>query len=107
MSDISKIKIVNPNQALRCWLVHCYLYYILDTSVIEDYEFDSLTERLIKEWDQIDDPHKSLVTMDDLRAGSGFALSYPLRVEMAAWQVLRDQQAKEKPAEKKTRKKKK
>ncbi len=41
-------------------------------------------------WQQIDHIHKHLVTLDDLNAGSGFAISYPLRVENCAMHVLRE-----------------
>lgn len=44
-------------------------------------------------WQQITHWHKHLVTMDDLNAGSGFALDFPLRVQNSAMHVLREIEA--------------
>lgn len=85
----------SPNQAFAWWLVHCYLYYIADQPLLSDKDFDTLTGWLKASWSSVTHEHKHLVTMEDLNAGSGFAIKYPLRVEIAAWQLLRDHAEKE------------
>lgn len=80
----------DPNQMLKWWLVHSFLYYVAAQPVLRDSQFDKLNAKLKEHWDQVTHPHKALVTMDDLNAGSGFAVKYPLSVEGAAWQLLRE-----------------
>jgi hypothetical protein len=48
-------------------------------------------------WDQIEHIHKHLVTIDDLNANSGYAISYPLMVECAANRILREIEQKVSP----------
>lgn len=79
----------SPNQRFAWFLVHSFLYYIADQPVLRDRDFDMLCQTLVKEWDEVDHPHKHLVTLDDLKASSGFAIKFPLMVEGAAWNLLR------------------
>jgi NAD-dependent DNA ligase len=87
-SIIQNIK--SANQCLSWWLIHSYLYYRLASPVISDKDFDTLTSWLKMSWDQIDHIHKHLVTIDDLNAGSGYAISYPLMVQSCANRILRN-----------------
>jgi NAD-dependent DNA ligase len=90
LSRMTNIELVRePNQMLSWWLVHCFLYYVADQPVLRDSQFDKLTKKLLEHWDQVDHPHKELVTLDDLKAGTGFAIKYPKMVEGAAWNLLR------------------
>lgn len=67
-----------------------FLYYKHDLSPIEDEVFDKLCVRLLAVYGTIKHRHKRLVSEDDLRAGSGFAIKkYPQRVRMAAQEWLR------------------
>lgn len=61
------------------YLVHSYMYYILDDPVISDIEYDLLCKELLEKFDEIDyHPHKHLVSKEDLRAGSGYSIrKYP------------------------------
>jgi len=86
--DIRTIQ--GASQCFSWWLVHCYLYYRYNNPIISDRDFDTLTGWVKVSWDVIDHMHKHLVTIDDLNAGSGFAIDYPLRVEGAAMMVLRE-----------------
>ena len=88
IQDLSTIK--SANQALTYWLLHCFLYYHANQPLISDKDFDKLTGWLKQSWKFITHRHKDLITLEDLEAGTGFAIRYPLSVEMAAWQVLRD-----------------
>lgn len=96
MSAYTDIKsIASANQCLAWWLVHSFLYYRAHQPILTDAQFDTINGWLKIGWNQVTHPHKYLVTMEDLNAGSGYAIRYPLSVESAAWQVLRDHTAKE------------
>lgn len=74
-----------PNMALKLYLMSCYLYYVEDVHVITDTEFDRLGKYLLSVWDDVDHPHKSMITPDDLRATTGYAInSYPYVLAVAA-----------------------
>lgn len=62
------------NHGVGPYLVHCYMYYVLDHPVIEDAAFDRLCKHLLDHWDEIEHPHKHLVSKDDLRAGTGYSI---------------------------------
>ena len=68
----------NANCLVPHYLMACYAYYVLDAPLISDHLFDKITKRLISELDTLSHPHKHHITMDDLLAGTGFALKYPL-----------------------------
>ena len=78
----------------RCvswYLVHSFLYYQCDTSLISDDEYDMLCKRLFKEWSKIKHKHKKLLDKDSLKAGSGFHLrykDYPMVVKVTAFSLL-------------------
>jgi NAD-dependent DNA ligase len=68
-----------------------YAYYILDKSIMPDSEYDSIAKTLLEHWDSFEHPHKYLLTKDDLRAGTAFAIKeYPNRVKYAVEQFLRE-----------------
>jgi hypothetical protein len=70
---------VNPNKYLVDYLVHSYLYYIKGTSLITDYQFDSIALNLRDTWDKVDHPHKYLVIKESLDAGTSayYIKDYP------------------------------
>lgn len=73
------------------FLVHSYLYYRLDDSIITDSEFDQLCRSILHNWDTIEHPHKFLITTEDLQAGTGYAAvhnpKFPLIAETVSWQI--------------------
>jgi len=87
-SIISNIQ--SANQCLSWWLIHSFLYYRLACPIVSDKDFDTLTNWLKMSWDQIEHIHKHLVTIDDLNANSGYAITYPLMVECSANRILRE-----------------
>lgn len=90
---------MTPGRALQLWLMSSYLYYERYVNVLTDPEFDKLSRYLLNNWDTFDHPHKYLVTEDDLRAGTGFAIrEYPLMVQGAAsaWYRKYESRLKEK-----------
>lgn len=84
------------SRALAWWLILSYAYYECDHSLVEDWVYDALCARLLKE---INDPeladhqHAHLCDVDLLRAGSGYALrgKYPLIVRNCAHRLINDQ----------------
>jgi NAD-dependent DNA ligase len=58
--------------AVARFLVHSYLYYVLNDSIISDPEFDKLSRYLLQNWSKIEHPHKRFITEVDLQAGTGF-----------------------------------
>lgn len=77
-------------QLVSSYLIHSYLYYQCDVSVISDYEFDEICMDILLHWDAIQEgnhPHKHLLDRDSLLAGTGFAIrtwDYPSIVIGAA-----------------------
>lgn len=56
------------------YLEHSYRYYMLDTPVIQDNEFDGICVRLLEHWPIVTHRLRALTTEDDLRAGTGFQI---------------------------------
>lgn len=68
----------------------CYLYYVEEVHVLGDCQFDTLCKELLRGWDLITHPHKHLTTREDLEAGTGYAIKYPLMVVGAARRWYRE-----------------
>jgi hypothetical protein len=78
-----------PNLALSWYLMSCYLYYILDQPVLSDSQFDELGKVVLEHWDEIDQhQHKHCLTIEDLKAGTGYAIKYPRMIVGAAEALL-------------------
>jgi hypothetical protein len=57
------------------WLEDSYQYYILSVETSRcDYDYDLAASHLLKNWDEVTHPAKSLITEDDLRCGSAFTI---------------------------------
>lgn len=78
---------------LQKYLYCSYAYYILDESVIHDTEYDNIAKILLNNYNKFEHPHKYLVTIDDLEAGTLFRLSddkYPNMVKGAAKLAIKE-----------------
>lgn len=87
MLDITVIDRMGDLHLVKHFLLASFCYYHFDESPMTDDAFDRLCHRLLDRYDDIDHPHLQLITKDDLRAGSGFAIKrehYPLIVQSAA-----------------------
>ena len=87
-NDIDKLTI---NRCVSWYLIHSYLYYKLDSSLLEDTTFDYLCKRLLEEFDNIEHPHQNLLFKSSLRAGTAFHIRedrYPNIVKGAAYDLL-------------------
>lgn len=90
-SDLMENKSKKFNNLVAKYLIHSYLYYILDTSIIEDTEYDKICKDLLENFEGIEHQHKHLLDIEALKAGSGFQLAegdYPLIVKETAKMLL-------------------
>lgn len=74
----------NPNMLVPYYLMYSYAYYKENESLIPDTEYDDICKQIIDKWDNITHWHKSLLTLDALKAGTGYDIEYPNRVISAA-----------------------
>ena len=79
----------NPNSVLSWWLMASYAYYELLSPIMLDEEFDEMTQILKDKWDEIDHPHKSLITKSHLDATTGYDIKYPNIVKYCVYDNLR------------------
>lgn len=77
------------NEDVKAYLIHSYLYYKLNESVISDHEYDKLCIRLLDSG--VEHP---LISKEDLEAGTGYQISeYPPEIIEEANRLLKDTQA--------------
>lgn len=76
----------NPNLLIPHYLIHSWLYYERDLTVISDVYYDKLCHDLMTKLPTLSHPHKYLVEGEALRAGTAYHLRdrYPAIVEHAA-----------------------
>jgi len=71
---------------VKDYLIHSYLYYILDNSVISDGEYDTLCKELLQS-----DIEHPLVDKGALAAGSGYSIKdYPIEIVEEAKELLKN-----------------
>lgn len=86
-SKCLKVVRARPNALVPHYLIHSFLYYKLETSVITDAAFDEMVSRLEAQWDSIEHRHKGLLDRSFLK--SGFHIqSYPGITTGAAFGLL-------------------
>ena len=67
---------VSLNRLVPIYLMSSYLYYEHDKNVIDDTQFDYLCKKLYDNWDSVEHMHKHLIDKDNLKAGSGYGITY-------------------------------
>ena len=70
------------------YLMHSYLYYVMNDPIIEDIEYDELCRELKAKWDSVEHYHKHLVDKQSLGAGTGYQLQYNERIKLGAVALL-------------------
>lgn len=90
---VSGIITANPNMLIPHYLMHSYLYYVMDDPVVSDAMFDTICKSLLAELDGLTHVHKHLVDRDLLVAGSGFNVQFPGMVAGAARWLHRNRKA--------------
>ena len=81
---------MNQGQLVSWFLIASYAYYELGEPVMSDEEFDKLVERLTEEYDDIDHPHKHLITEDHLKATTGYDINFPTIVKDVARTIIHE-----------------
>jgi hypothetical protein len=61
---------------IKNYLIHCYLYYEKNESIISDTDFDKMCSRLLANWNNYQSAYKKYISKNDLAAGTGFTLFY-------------------------------
>lgn len=80
-----------PSAMVSWWLMASYAYYIHDTPIISDGLYDEMAKMMLARWDEIQHPHKRLISEDHLRAGSLYdfrAKDYPPMTRGAASHLI-------------------
>ena len=70
----------NPSMMVPWYLMASYAYYKEDNPIFTDTFFDELSKTMLTVWDDIDHFHKTLISVEDLHAGTYLGL-YPERVK--------------------------
>lgn len=76
----SKDYATTQNSAVGWILMSSYVYYHLNDNIISDSLFDYLCSVVLDDWDDIVHRHKYLLSKEDMKAGSCYALkleAYP------------------------------
>lgn len=74
------------NLAVPWYMMACYAYYVDDNPILEDAAFDKLTQKIIKNWNEIEHIHKTCLSVDMLEAGT-YLGEYPSRIKGAVASV--------------------
>jgi len=67
---------ISINRLVPIYLMSSYLYYEHDKNVLDDTQFDYLCKKLYDNWDSVEHMHKHLLDKDNLKAGSGYGITY-------------------------------
>ena len=67
---------VSLNRLVPIYLMSSYLYYEHDKNVLDDTQFDYLCKKLYDNWDSVEHMHKHLIDKYNLKAGSGYGITY-------------------------------
>ena len=84
----------NPNMLVPYYLMYSYAYYKENESLVDDTEYDQICRELIEKWDTITHWHKPLLSLESLKAGTGYDIKYPNRVVAAAIALIKESQLK-------------
>lgn len=80
-----------PNACVAWYLMAAWAYYHRDTPLLTDETFDRMGQIMAENWPRIAHPHKHLIGLDDLLAGSLYRLpeaAYPAVCRGAATRLL-------------------
>lgn len=83
-----------PMSIIAWWLMASYLYYVHDLSLLSDDLYDEMAKDMLRCWGDLKHPHKHLITVDHLQAGSLYnlgELDYPLMTRCAAAHLVKSE----------------
>ena len=67
---------ISLNRLVPIYLMSSYLYYEHDKNVLDDTQFDYVCKKLYDNFYDITHMHKHLLDKDNLKAGSGYGITY-------------------------------
>ena len=71
--------------------MYSYAYYKENESLVTDSEYDQICQDLITNWNNITHWHKPLLSLESLKAGTGYDITkYPNRVVSAAIALIKE-----------------
>ena len=76
------------------YLMHSYLYYVMNEPIVDDMEYDEICRELKEKWDSVEHYHKHLIDKESLGAGTGYQLQYNKRIEHGALALLNKSKTK-------------
>ena len=88
MKSRADILAMSPNQLISWFMMSGYAYYKMGDRVMEDPDFDFLVERIKKHWEEIDHPHKALITESHLDAATAYDIEYPTIAKCAVYDYV-------------------
>ena len=81
---------IHPNRLVSYYCMSSYLYYEKQKNVLSDADYDTLCKRILKEWDNIEHPHKYKLSKEALAAGTGYTMNYTNLIMDAAEKWLKE-----------------
>mgnify|MGYP001041508425 CR=1 FL=1 len=85
--NINNIK--SPDQCLRWWLVHSYLYYIEGTSLLDDNDWNTLGSWLKSSFNATTHAHRALVDIECVESTAFYIREYPNQIKYCARMLIR------------------
>lgn len=76
----------NINMSVPWYIMACYAYYVEDSPILSDAQFDRLAKRMLENWNDIEHFHKEHLNEDMLKATT-YLGDYPSRVQGAVEEV--------------------
>ena len=71
------------------FLVASYCYYKRFSDIMPDTDYDAIAKRLLKEWGTFEHQHKYLISKEDLKAGTAYAIKeYPTIVQIVGENIM-------------------
>tara|TARA_R100001510_G_C7511164_1_gene110750 strand:+ start:232 stop:516 length:285 start_codon:yes stop_codon:yes gene_type:complete len=81
IDSIIKAKIKdNISMSVPLYLMMSYAYYEEDKPIASDSTFDKVSKLMLENWKKIKHPHKKLINLDNLKAGT-YLGKYPTIVK--------------------------
>ena len=78
----------NYKRMVSYYLLASYAYYVLDDPLMSDSDFDTLCKDMLDNFDKLSHPHKHLVAVEALEAGTCLIREFPNIVKDSAVQLL-------------------
>lgn len=81
----------SANASVSWFLMASYAYYVLNQSIVTDDCYDGMAKDILASWGTLTHQHRHLISLEDLKAGTLFALKasdYPMMTVYAVRRLL-------------------